>query len=791
MKTRSFVLVGSLFIVLLLSASGIWVAAQGTDSFTELQVDSSLRPSPTSETPVPARTNVSTLTVADYVLDSQEIPTSQLSTETAASIPWTWQHGSHAMHDLHFFNTDKGWAVSDYGLIVRTDDGGQSWETLDSGVSNWLGDVQFVDANTGWAVGSAGTILHTTDGGLTWQMQSGAVSVDLYGLFFLDDQKGWIGLPDGVLRTTDGGSTWVKTGTGVTVQVRDLQFFDANNGVLASKGDDPGDGEILLTSDGGETWTPANCDDDFLPCSRFRFLLALHFPNASFGVAVGGWVNPDIFITNDGGANWSNVDTGFSFVVPDSVYFVDTEYGWAIDDGDMLRSTDGGQTWSKQSGGGNDIQFLTRTQGFMATTNGIKASTDGGATWSTPDDFAPTTLRGVSFVNTSVMSSTQGWAVGSGTILHTTDGGDNWAVQWEDSSYLRSVYFVNRMLGWAVGNEGRILTTGDGGSTWIGQTALTDYHLYDVHFVDETYGWIAGKEDSNINWDGKVWRTTDGGANWAEVGYFTGYQQGAHGKYGIDFVDRNVGYVVGIEVSNGSVHKTTDSGETWTLILGGEQYPILNDVDFINANEGWVVGRAGAILHTSDGGSNWEVQISNTSVDLQAVSFLGSQIGYTVGSRTILKTTDGGLTWTPETTGISPYGPTVYDISSPNPYQAWVAGSSGMIRAYTAPDTGCITPAAVALSGPDTGGINTDYTFTATVNPTATTPIAYAWSAGGETPIVYHGSGLSDTVTFSWSTTGEQTVVITAANPSGIVTNTHIINVQSNNIFLPLVIRDK
>ncbi|MBK7500346.1 MAG: T9SS type A sorting domain-containing protein [Ignavibacteriales bacterium] len=59
-------------------------------------------------------------------------------------------------------------AVSDGGLIIRTTDGGNSWESQFSGTKNWLTGVSFIDKNIGWVVGAFGTILHTTNGGVTF-----------------------------------------------------------------------------------------------------------------------------------------------------------------------------------------------------------------------------------------------------------------------------------------------------------------------------------------------------------------------------------------------------------------------------------------------------------------------------------------------------------------------------------------------------------------------------------------------------------------------------------------------
>lgn len=71
-----------------------------------------------------------------------------------------------ALEDCYFSNSNLGWSVGEHGSIVRTSDGGSSWETLPyKNISSTFKSVKFVNNQTGWIVGSEGTILKTTNGG--------------------------------------------------------------------------------------------------------------------------------------------------------------------------------------------------------------------------------------------------------------------------------------------------------------------------------------------------------------------------------------------------------------------------------------------------------------------------------------------------------------------------------------------------------------------------------------------------------------------------------------------------
>ncbi len=659
----------------------------------------------------------------------------------AAAVPalqWKWQYGGHKLRGVYLVGQNQAWAVGVDGLIVHSDDGGQTWQRQESGVGDSLWRVHFVDANSGWVVGDNGRILHTANGGGTWQAQVSNVSVDLRALWFTDSQTGWVGVSDGVLKTTNGGQTWARVGD-VPSQVLDIQFFDADNGVLVCNSGDAGGGRIMRTSNGGTSWTTANCQ--FVgpgptsgPCTGTAItnFMALHFPTRTFGCAVGGWVDPIAFLSNDGGANWVQQATNIHFAVPESVFFVDTDRGWAAStfgdysaEGAVLRTIDGGRSWSKVEGytAGSDVIFGSASDGLLATGLGMKLSSDGGATWSPAQSFDSGWLNGVSFVD-----STQGWAAGErhyasypqeGKIVHTADGGLTWQVQAETSALLNDVHFVNMQRGWAVGESGTILATNNGGATWTPQTAGTGMDLFGVSFVDDAYGWLVGGDR-----DGRVWRTTDGGAHWLESGSFPGWYSG---KYAVAFLDRTIGYIAGqtgesSDKARGSVWKTINGGDTWIEKPLPAQYGTLRGLSFVSASEGWAVGEGGIIVHTVNGGNTWELQASGTDDNLYAVDFLDAQHGYAVGYMSmvegvVLKTTNGGQTWGKEEAG-SHSRDGISDIAFPDPYHAWVVGGSrGTILSYTDPHAPPPTPTPAPSS---TATATPTRTATATTTPTRT-----------------------------------------------------------------------
>jgi photosystem II stability/assembly factor-like uncharacterized protein len=82
----------------------------------------------------------------------------------------------------------------------------------------------------------------------------------------------------------------------------------------------------------------------------------------------------------------------------------------------------------------------------------------------------------------------------------------------------------------------------------------------------------------------------------------------------------------------------------------------LNSVVFIDSLQGWAAGESGLIIHTSDGGDNWETQYSNDSLNMVNLCILDDQLGFASASSSIyqpfgsflLKTTNGGADWSSE-----------------------------------------------------------------------------------------------------------------------------------------------
>lgn len=117
----------------------------------------------------------------------------------------------------------------------------------------------------------------------------------------------------------------------------------------------------------------------------------------------------------------------------------------------------------------------------------------------------------------------------------------------------------------------------------------------------------------------------------------------------MDFpVDATTGYVAG---RRGVLLKTSDGGNTWQRQNAkARSTNSILDMDFIDNQTGYAVGTNGTLLKTTNGGAQWLALNPGTSVHLYSVNFpVDASTGYIGGANnTLLKTTDGGQTWSPQ-----------------------------------------------------------------------------------------------------------------------------------------------
>jgi photosystem II stability/assembly factor-like uncharacterized protein len=102
------------------------------------------------------------------------------------------------------------WRQRGGGNVDYTADGGQTWETTPTGVTETLTAGSSPTADVCWMVGKGGVVLLTTDG-RHWQRLAFPETIDLAAVLASDSRSALVTAADGMLfRTIDGGATWTR-----------------------------------------------------------------------------------------------------------------------------------------------------------------------------------------------------------------------------------------------------------------------------------------------------------------------------------------------------------------------------------------------------------------------------------------------------------------------------------------------------------------------------------------------------------------------------------------------------
>lgn len=327
------------------------------------------------------------------------------------------------------------------------------WRQQSSGVLSKLNAVFFADRQRGWIAGNNGMLLSTEDGGQSWQpmlLPPKMRKEPLLDLWAFDERRlmalGEFGLFNRrpelqwhervfLLRTEDRGALWLDT----PMARPPLQ----PNQTLTIK---------KTTKDTLEIEEPKPSPDPVL--------LRMAFGNSQSGWAVGELGT--IQTTADGGATWKLQVIQARKILND-VSAVDAQQAWIVGAaGFALHTEDGGQSWKEQTTGVTTnlraVHFVDAQRGWAVGNGGVILSTaNGGARWQAQNSGTQQTLNDVFFV-----SAKEGWIAGDkGNVLHTTDGGATWLDESPGTrANLLRLFFVKPDCGWVVGTNGAVFNYG-------------------------------------------------------------------------------------------------------------------------------------------------------------------------------------------------------------------------------------------------------------------------------------------------------------------------------------------
>lgn len=501
-----------------------------------------------------------------------------------------------------------------------------------------LKGVSFFDRQNGWAVGVLGVILRTTDAGSSWQIQNSGTQQYLYGTAALSASKCFaVGGGGTLLKTTNGGTTWESVPTGRTGGFLAIRFITPKIGFILEGANFSG-AKVLKTTDAGESWTTYSTGSS-------EQLNAIAFSDTLNGFIVGGGLfgGSVILRTTNGGETWNTQINPTSYALY-SVHAIDT-VAWAVGyDGVILRTKMKMTAWEAIVPGNintkdlNAVAFIDRTIGFAGGMKGeARRTTDGGTTW------------------TTTMSDFLNWKT------------------------IRAVHFVDAQYGYLVGERGKMMSTTDGGASWKHLDNALKPEILNIAYSNKDTATCVGYDYTSINFaDGKIYQTTNGGANWILRQTSVNFP-----LYCVTFPTPKIGYASG---QYGTIYKTEDFGTTWQSKSISFLGKILG-MHFMSPEYGVAVGDSGAVFITGNGGTTWQRKSSGTLTTLNYVTFKRmpgpdtSLVGFAVGNNgVVVRSANDGQTWTvlPSFTTASLYGVHFIDKKA-----GWVAGTGSAVYKTT------------------------------------------------------------------------------------------------------------
>jgi len=474
----------------------------------------------------------------------------------------------------------------------------------------------FVNADNKLFVSATNTIWMSTDNGVNWNISGGGLpNSTYYNLCASPNSNLYVSSSAGVYRSTDGGANWTAVNLGLPSTFVSALCSAPNNYLFAGISSSG----IYLSTNNGDNWTAVN--------SGLGNMYIYGF--GAYGTMIFAGSGNGIYKSTNYGSNWTTVNSGFpspytgsrSFgFVSGSVVFAGTD---AIG---VLKSTDGGNSWSKSSNGINctavkSIDVSPNGTVFVGFTGGVYSTSNGGANFIPADSGITNTMNnvikvhpnGYIFAGTFPLSNTP-----LSGIYRSTNNGVSWTVAMSGFTYQ-----YNNVLDLAFNSTGHIYAaTNDNvykstnlGNNWVKfSNGVTNSQVYSiaVNQLDNVFAGTYGSgifrtRDNGLNWmqinngltatqimslainangeifagaNGQgVYRSTDSGDSWVQVLGLGGMTLQAW-KVAINRKGYIYAGIVGGQNVNLGVWMSTNNGDNWTQLSGGIFYPFVDAIAF-------------------------------------------------------------------------------------------------------------------------------------------------------------------------------------------------------------------
>lgn len=280
-----------------------------------------------------------------------------LSISTGNKVNWRFVYeyddgfNNAELNSLSFINNSQGWIVGNRGIIIKTTDGGKTWDKSFYDRINTREDllfVNFININQGLVIGSEGTIFRTLDGGNSWS--SSNLNVDVFtksGIKISKTNNNLIAINIGnkILISRDNGAEWQLENIPSNFSASYIELYDEFNLYLSNSQN------LYYSSDLGKTWIEKSPKESVSNISRCGMFYQISVSNLfCVEISAGGYVYKSV----NSGQSWERINrNNFYPINPKQPYFYDDSNGWFFesseDEPSPLRTNDSGNTWTKEA----------------------------------------------------------------------------------------------------------------------------------------------------------------------------------------------------------------------------------------------------------------------------------------------------------------------------------------------------------------------------------------------------------------------------------------------------------
>lgn len=445
--------------------------------------------------------NVWAIQHLDYFPGEQTLlwRSSDLGTNWTSTVIDPYFLWDYYLPDLQFFDSQNGWLCTNVSNgIYKTTDGGISWvQTTDAIFNNAsVSEIFFVNSNVGYAYGFNSSVnLHfiykTTDSGATWtivntrQHDLGNTPDHIHVLYFKDANSGIAAGDNGLyMETEDGGITWETKNhctIGSNFPVNDIAFNGSDVWVVGEN--------LVQTSNDGVTWKVYK---NLLQSVKYEES-AITFLSDGKGIMVTDLTYQRTF---DNGITWNSFAPTFEYSgdIYNNRMWNDTKGNVWIQKANatLYKSEDDGQifkiSWkpSQLLGSDRHLEFQTDKKIWYYGETKLVKSIDGGVTWSQLNQ----TIQQLQFISEDIGFK----LLEDRKIYKTIDGGENWVLEssvphWSSFKFM---FFADENVGWVGSTLGIVMKTIDGGKTWLNENTGMLNEYYDMAFARNNDGEIIG-----------------------------------------------------------------------------------------------------------------------------------------------------------------------------------------------------------------------------------------------------------------------------------------------------------